>query len=879
MLILYKKSERQFLSNGIGRLDKHAFDDKVREELNGIYKLEFTYPIHAPHSKDIKNDNIVRATVPDGEQPFFISRIVKKDGYLRVTAYHLFYRLIWQLIEDINIVNLNGQAALNRVLENTEFTAVSDIAQTRNIRIVRYNAVEAILNPSKDNTLLSRFGGELKRDRLTVMLMNRIGRTYENNPVEIRYAKNLLSYEADIDSTNVATRVMPIGFDGLLLPEKYVVKPGADPTDYKTVKVEYSNIMAISNPDNPKEGELPLTDAYEAMRQAVLSDFEKGRFDLKASYQVKFQELSTTEEYKNKSVLEKVYLGDEIKVIHTDEDLQILSRVVAYEWSPIRKEYEEVELGSHIDTFSDIRPTLDLIAGKVEQYKTDWEKNVEEITDILTTALGGHVLKRTGELLIMDTDDPETATKVWRWNLNGLGYSDNGINGPYETAITMDGRIIAKFVYALNLSSISADLGTVTAGRIQDKDNESYWDLDGKEIKLNVNELKILGKNINVSLGELEDGIQGVSTTIKNMSVGGRNIFLTSGNFNSTLTNWFDNGGGINLVNSDRYGKVIRTIVGTGIQGIWYKLDEDTEYTFSAMVKSDQAFVGSGSVPLHYHAGLNSINQGKIQILKSSVEYTTDDIGKYKLLYITFKLTQDANTFKPFIYWGTGNRVFDIAYLKLEKGNIPTDWTRSTEEVDAKITTVSTTVDGMKIDVQKYKDGKLTGQTYNFDGSAFTIGGGGGDVAKHTNSESRYTHSDGSYTRIGTSGMERVISGSPKKYHYLTTAGAISASFYSPNYLDRGYLTMQTVTLPEDFKNKDFQVIPSLGGFTCYELYQGQEIKTPYYALTMSDISVTINKAAGTCSISARLHFARTVSSYPDNPYRVDFKINYMAVG
>ncbi|SFN51500.1 phage tail spike protein [Proteiniclasticum ruminis] len=517
MLILYKKSERQFLSNGIGRLDKHAFEDKVREELNGIYKLEFTYPIHAPHSRDVKNDNIVRATVPDGEQPFFISRIVKKDGYLRVTAYHLFYRLIWQLIEDINIVNLNGQAALNRVLENTEFTGVSDIATTKNIRIVRYNAVEAILNHGKDNTLISRFGGELKRDKLTVMLMNRIGRTYENNPVEIRYAKNLLSYEADISDSNVATRVMPIGFDGLILPEKYVVKPGADPTDYKTLKVEYSSIRAISNPDNLKEGELPLEDAYEALRQAVLSDFESGRFDLKASYQVKFQELSTTEEYKNKSVLEKVYLGDEIKVVHTDEDLEILSRVVAYEWSPIRKEYDELELGSHIDTFSDIKPTLELIAGKVEQYKTDWESNIEQITELLTTALGGYVLKRTGELLIMDTEDPATATKVWRWNLNGLGYSSAGINGPYEIAITMDGKIMAKFVYALNLSSISANLGVVTAGKIQDSTSESYWDLDNGEIVLNVRSLKINAKEV-----ATQDDIDGIkSWTVQIFSTNG----------------------------------------------------------------------------------------------------------------------------------------------------------------------------------------------------------------------------------------------------------------------------------------------------------------------------------------------------------------------
>ena len=46
----------------------------------------------------------------------------------------------------------------------------------------------------------------------------------------------------------------------------------------------------------------------------------------------------------------------------------------------------------------------------------------------------------------MDTDNPNTAKKVWRWNLNGLGYSKNGINGPYELAMTQDGRIVADFI-------------------------------------------------------------------------------------------------------------------------------------------------------------------------------------------------------------------------------------------------------------------------------------------------------------------------------------------------------------------------------------------------------------------------------------------------
>lgn len=484
MLILYNKDEKNFLSNGIGVLDKHAFDDVVTEELNGIFKLEFSYPIFAKYSAEIVADNIVRATTPDSEQPFFVSRIVKKDGFLRVTAYHIFYKLIWELIEDINIVNQNGQAALDRILTGTGFTGLSDITKTASIRIVRYNVVEAIVNKGKDNTFISRFGGEIKRDKFRVEVINHVGRYYDQFPNEIRYAKNLVSYEADIDSNNAATRIMPLAFNGLLLPEKYVAKPGADPNNFKTVKVEYPDIKAIQDAQNPKEDEIPLEEAYEKMRQAVLSDFTDGRFDAKASYRVEFQDLATTEEYKNKAVLETLLLGDEVKVIHTDENLNILSRVISYRWSPLRKEYDEIELGNHQENFSSLKPVLESIAVKVEQYKTDWEKNIDEITLILNSALGGYVYKRAGELLIMDTDDPDTALKVWRWNLNGLGYSKVGVNGPYEIAITMDGRIMASFIYVNKLSALSADLGEVTAGKLRSADGTLEIDLANKTIRI-----------------------------------------------------------------------------------------------------------------------------------------------------------------------------------------------------------------------------------------------------------------------------------------------------------------------------------------------------------------------------------------------------------
>jgi hypothetical protein len=53
----------------------------------------------------------------------------------------------------------------------------------------------------------------------------------------------------------------------------------------------------------------------------------------------------------------------------------------------------------------------------------------------------------------MDQADKEIAENVWCWNQRGLGYSKNGYRGPYETAITADGQIVANFITTGTLSA------------------------------------------------------------------------------------------------------------------------------------------------------------------------------------------------------------------------------------------------------------------------------------------------------------------------------------------------------------------------------------------------------------------------------------------
>lgn len=187
--------------------------------------------------------------------------------------------------------------------------------------------------------------------------------------------------------------------------------------------------------------------------------------------------------------------------------------------------------------------------------------------------------------------------------------------------------------------------------------------------------------------------------TADNVDVGGTNIFWTSGQFTDTITNWSSNGGGLVADNTTQWNgfRTIRTTVGSGIVGNWYKLENNVEYTYSMLIKSDIAFTGTSSTPVHYHAGKDNLNQSKITVVKSSTTYLAGDIGKWKKLYVTFKLNSDADSFRPFVYFGASPlAVLNIAYLKLEKGNRATDWNPAPEDTAARIAASNLVINNLR---------------------------------------------------------------------------------------------------------------------------------------------------------------------------------------
>ena len=484
MIRVYRSNEINFKRNGVQVLDRLISNPVVSEEINGIYQLEFSIPIK--DSDYIEMENIVVAPTPtNDDQAFRISHIRKSNGMYHVTCYHIFYDLNHNLIEDINIVNLGASAALEKIdrgcVNTHPFKIYTDISnKVASSRIVRYNPVRAMLG-SDDNSFINRWGGEIERNNFNITFRKRLG---IDSSVQIRYKKNLIGYEADIDYTQITTKIMPKAADGVLLPERYITSPKVNQYHNTKIKViEYSDIKIRDVGSSDTEG-MTKEEAYTEMRRRAWAEFSENHIDEpRANYKVNFIDLEMTKEFKHLKKLESVNLGDRLKVIHMEENLDISARVISYKYNPVSRRYIEIELGNVADKFTSITSELKRINDKIDtEVMSAVDDSKKAATKILKDGFGGHVKILPDKILIMDTDNINTAKKVWMWNKNGLGFSNTGVNGEFGLAMTLDGSIVADYITSGKLNA-----NVIRAGRIKGKNFD--LDLDSGIAKFGTNSI------------------------------------------------------------------------------------------------------------------------------------------------------------------------------------------------------------------------------------------------------------------------------------------------------------------------------------------------------------------------------------------------------
>lgn len=441
MLVLYNSSTTSFSNLGLGILRDLKSDAIITEELNGSFILEFEYTKNGFLSDKLSEGNLIKSN----NQIFRIKNITKSlsdSDSIKILAQQFFqFDMSKNFLADVAPTKLNGQNALQWIIDraeiSTNFTINGDCTELASARYVRKNVSDAIYNA--DNSLLSRFGGELEFNLSNVYLHNKRG---SDKGFSIRYRKNLKGLEFNLDFSTVVTKICPQGANELLLDELYVSSPKIN-NYYQPFfqKMEFTDIGV--------DEETTEEEAKNKLKEAALEQFNQGIDVPEISIKVDFVELSKCTEYQEYQNLESCSLGDTIKVIIPEFNINTSVRVVKTVYNDNLKRLTSLELGTTAKNIvSSQNSAIKNIENTIENPVNILASAKKEATELINHPFKGNLVidEETGVLYLIDTNDIKTATNVWKWSMGGLGFSSTGINGTFNTAITQDGSIVADFI-------------------------------------------------------------------------------------------------------------------------------------------------------------------------------------------------------------------------------------------------------------------------------------------------------------------------------------------------------------------------------------------------------------------------------------------------
>lgn len=496
--ILYESTEKTFRSNGFGGL-KDAISCKVTEKINGTYELEMEYPVDGLHFEDIKESRLIYAVPREGAdpEPFEIYRIGEElKGKVTVYAWHITYKL--NMIPVRPFTAQSPSQALMHIESHAVtpigFTLTADTSRTGAYSLTVPKSARAVIGE-----LVSKYKLEVEWTKDRVHLKDRRG---ADNGVKVAYSKNLISASHDSDISETVTGILPYwtGFEAGSNQTKVIIGDNVI-TDTEHVDLyPYNHIISYDFSNWFEQDYVPTKADLETAAAQYLANYHTGLADESTTFN--FAPLWMSEEYKSRSAVERISIGDTVHVVSDNIKLNVVARVVEATWNVLKERYDSLICGkAKNDISQQIQTVKDSILEELPS-KTDLQIAIEEATDLITGNKGGFIqIKKDAEgkpyeFLIMDTEDEQTATNVWRFNQSGFGHSSTGYNGPYTLAMTQDGKIVADFITTGTLNA-----GVIKAGMLRDSAGKNYWNLDTGEFSLQSG-AEIGGKTINQYLND-----------------------------------------------------------------------------------------------------------------------------------------------------------------------------------------------------------------------------------------------------------------------------------------------------------------------------------------------------------------------------------------
>lgn len=434
----------------------------VTEKRNGIYELSLSYPALGLHASDIAPNMYIKAkpNYTDNPQLFRIYKVGKAiNGRFDVSAQHISYDMGGMVISS---GTASSCAAACSLLQSSAypFSISTDKSVSATFTITEPSSVRSWFG-GKAGSLLDVFGtGEWKYDNYSCQLKTSRG---TDRGVEIRYGKNLTDLSQVLDMSNLVTGVIPYYVNS----ESGAVAVGAKVSTGLTLDRDRDIAIDFSQDVNP-ESATPIATQLSNLATNYINN--NNLTSITNSISLDFVQIG--------ELKDRVDLCDTVHIYFEPLGITASAKCISTTWDVLNDRYSKTEFG---EPRTDITDTIAAASKKLEKTPTvsQMTQAVNRATELITGNLGGYVVLHDtdydgepDEILIMNTADINTATKVWRWNKNGLGYSDTGYSGTYGLAMTADGEIVADFI---TTGTLNANL--IKAGVIEDTGHNSTIDM------------------------------------------------------------------------------------------------------------------------------------------------------------------------------------------------------------------------------------------------------------------------------------------------------------------------------------------------------------------------------------------------------------------
>lgn len=475
MIKIFNANDRDFSTAGNIIIEPIKCIEYKKKSLNGWY-IEVEIPIK--YKEYISKDKlcVVKTKSKLNPQAFRIGEDIEySTRKIKFQANHVMFDSKDYVLLDVRPTNQNGLNALNYINERTDnfspFSIYSNVENVDTAYFIRKNLLEAW------TTIEERWGGVFDADNWNISFLTSVG---NDNGETIAYGKNMQGFDIYEDWSSVCTKLLPVGYDGLLLPETYLESD---------VQYEKPYTRVVDFQTNLETEEQTEKNLLSELRRNAEAYLEENKVP-KVSYTI------------ISNVNQTLEIGDTIKVLHPFVNL--FTEVLEYEYDIILGKVKSLTFGNYN---RDVKTKFDNIKNSITQINQALSK--QEIAINTQTNLinmlnkNGYVYIDENEILILDQLPKEKAKNVWRFGLGGIGFSSNGYEGPFETAMTMDGKINADFITT----------GTMSTSRIEGLSNfitdtkkqVSELEIEQGKIASKVEELTVLTNTVTGDLIKLEN--------------------------------------------------------------------------------------------------------------------------------------------------------------------------------------------------------------------------------------------------------------------------------------------------------------------------------------------------------------------------------------